>query len=228
MSVFFPACGCPVAKSGEEATDVPQQVEVTGVRMTKKAKKIVLLVGGAIILIAAVILGIGMIQKKKAADEAKKEKKEYAANLNTITYTMLDASGIAEDCGNLIKSVWSNSIYEESDEETDEYTKEDGYFVSDFNEALGNLFADSAFSNKVKSVSEKQDTVNSLLKKLNNPPQEYKEAYDKMKEFYDAYITLSNLATNPSGNLQTYSNSFSEADTKVMNCYKAMQVYLEE
>ena len=34
-----PACGCPVAKSGEEATDVPQQVEVTGVRMTKKAKK---------------------------------------------------------------------------------------------------------------------------------------------------------------------------------------------
>ena len=223
-----PACGCPVAKSGEEATDVPQQVEVTGVRMTKKAKKIVLLVGGAIILIAAVILGIGMIQKKKAADEAQKAKKEYAANLNTITYTMLDASGIAEDCGNLIKSVWSNSIYEESDEETDEYTKEDGYFVSDFNEALGNLFADSAFSNKVKSVSEKQDTVNSLLKKLNNPPQEYKEAYDKMKEFYDAYITLSNLATNPSGNLQTYSNSFSEADTKVLNCYKAMQVYLEE
>lgn len=169
-----------------------------------------------------------MIQKKKAADEAQKAKKEYAANLNTITYTMLDASGIAEDCGNLIKSVWSNSIYEESDEETDEYTKEDGYFVSDFNEALGNLFADSAFSNKVKSVSEKQDTVNSLLKKLNNPPQEYKEAYDKMKEFYDAYITLSNLATNPSGNLQTYSNSFSEADTKVLNCYKAMQVYLEE
>ena len=110
-----PACGCPVAKSGEEATDVPQQVEVTGVRMTKRAKKIVLLVGGAIILIAAVILGIGMIQKKKAADEAQKAKKEYAANLKTITYTMLDASGIAEGCGNLIKSVWSNSIYEESD-----------------------------------------------------------------------------------------------------------------
>lgn len=140
--------GC---KERREATDVPQQVEVTGVRMTKKAKKIVLLVGGAIILIAAVILGIGMIQKKKAADEAQKAKKEYAANLNTITYTMLDASGIAEDCGNLIKSVWPNSIYEESDEETDEYTKEDGYFVSDFNEALGNLFADSAFSNKVRA-----------------------------------------------------------------------------
>ena len=74
----------------------------------------------------------------------------------------------------------------------------------------------------------RKNTVNSLLKKLKNPPQEYKESYDKMKEFYDAYITLSNLATNPSGNLQTYSNSFSEADTKVLNCYKAMQVYLEE
>ena len=53
-----PACGCPVAKSGEEATDVPQQVEVTGVRMTKMAMIIVLLVGGAFFLIGAVILGI--------------------------------------------------------------------------------------------------------------------------------------------------------------------------
>lgn len=173
-------------------------------------------------------IGIGQIQKKKAADEAEKAKKEYATNLNTITYTMLDACSTAEECGNLIKSVWSNAIYEESDDETDKYTKPDGYYVSDFNDALGNLFADSSFSAKVKSVSDKQESVNTLMKKMKNPPEEYKEAYEKMQEFYDAYIALTNLATDPTGSLQTYSTSFNDADTDASNCYKAMKVYLEE
>lgn len=223
-----PFCGCPVTESNDVNLDVPQQVEVTGVRMTKRTKKIAVIAGGAIVLIIAVIVGIGLIQKKRAADQAQKAKKEYATNLNTITYVMLDACSKAEECGNLIKSVWSNAIFKESDDETDEYTKPDGYFVSDFNDALGNLFADFSFKEKLKSVSEKQDTINSLMKQLKNPPEEYKEAYGKMQEFYDAYLTLTNLVTDPSGNLQTYSTSFSKADTEALNCYKALNVYLEQ
>ena len=67
-----------------------------------------------------------------------------------------------------------------------------------------------------------------MMKKMKNPPQEYKDAYEKMQEFYDAYMTLTNLVTDPSGNLQTYADSFSKADTDASNCYKAMKVYLEE
>ena len=51
---------------------------------------------------------------------------------------------------------------------------------------------------------------------------------EKMQEFYDAYMTLTNLVTDPSGNLQTYADSFSKADTDASNCYKAMKVYLED
>ena len=182
-----PVCGCPVEKSEDASEDVPQQVEVTGVRVTKKMKKIVLIAGAALVLILVAILCIGQIQKKKAADEAEKAKKEYATNLNTITYTMLDACSTAEECGNLIKSVWSNAIYEESDDETDKYTKPDGYYVSDFNDALGNLFADSSFSAKVESVSDKQESVNTLMKKMKNPPEEYKEAYEKMSKAVNPY-----------------------------------------
>ena len=223
-----PVCGCPIGKSEDASEDVPQQVEVTGVRVTKRMKKIVLIAGAALVLILVSILSIGQIQKKKVAEEAEKAKKEYATNLNTITYTMLDACSIAEDCGNLIKSVWSNAIYKESVENTDEYTQPNGRFVLDFNDALGNLFADSSFSEKVESVSDKQEAVNTLMKKLKNPPQEYKDAYDKMQEFYDAYMTLTNLVTDPSGNLQTYADSFSKADADASNWYKAMKVYLEE
>ena len=223
-----PVCGCPVEKSEDASEDVPQQVEVTGVRVTKRMKKIVLIAGAALVLILVAILCLGQIQKKKAADEAEKAKKEYVTNLNTITYMMLDACSTAEDCGNLIKSVWSNAIFKESDEKTDEYTQPNGCFVSDFNDALGNLFADSSFSEKVESVSDKQEAVNTLMKKMKNPPQEYKDAYEKMQEFYDAYMTLTNLVTDPSGNLQTYADSFSKADTDASNCYKAMKVYLED
>ena len=45
-----PVCGCPVEKSEDASDDVPQQVEVTGVRMTKRMKKIVLIAGAAIVL----------------------------------------------------------------------------------------------------------------------------------------------------------------------------------
>ena len=34
----------------------------------------------------------------------------------------------AENCGKLIRDVWYNSIYKESDERTDKYTKYRGYF----------------------------------------------------------------------------------------------------
>ena len=47
-----PVCGCPTGKSEDASDDVPQQVEVTGVRVTKRMKKIVL------IAVAAIVLGI--------------------------------------------------------------------------------------------------------------------------------------------------------------------------
>jgi len=66
------------------------------------------------------------------------------------------------------------------------------------------------------------------MKKLKNPPEEYKDAYETISELYDAYISLTNLVTNPTGNLQTYSQNFSEADNEVLNCFNSLKMYLEE
>ncbi len=163
---------------------------------------------------------------KKAAKEYAESVKTYSDNLELATVTMLKGAGDAEDCGNLIKNVWYNAIYKEKDDETDKYTRPDGYFVSDFNDALGNLFVDSSFSSKIDSIDKNQDTVNSLMKKLKNPPEEYKDAYDALSDFYDAYLALTGCATDPSGSLQTYSSTFNDADTDTLNAYKAMQQYL--
>lgn len=63
---------------------------------------------------------------------------------------------------------------------------------------------------------------------LKKTPEEYKDAYEAISELYDAYISLTNLATDPSGSLQTFSTNFNEADSETLNCYNAMKLYLED
>jgi hypothetical protein len=226
-----PKCGCPI-ENIIETEKTPQQVEVTGVKITKKSKKIIMIAIIAVIG-AVMIAAIGVQTHKKnvaakAAAEAQKQSEEYGTNLNLAAYTMLSGASDAETCGNLIKNVWYNAIYKESDSKTDKYTKLNGYFVSDFNDALKNLFSDSSFSGQIVDINSNKDTVNSLMKKLKNPPEEYKDAYEALSKLYDAYISLTNLATDPTGSLQTFSKNFNDADNETLNCYNALKMYLEE
>lgn len=226
-----PKCGCPIENT-IETEKTPQQVEVTGVKITKKSKKIIVIATIAVIVAAIItVLGVQTHKKNmaaKAAAEAQKQSEEYETNLNMAAYSMLSGASDAETCGNLIKQVWYNAIYEKSDSKTDKYTKPKGYYVSDFNDALQNLFLDSSFSSQIADINDNKDTVNSLMKKLKNPPEEYKDAYESLSKLYDAYISLTNLATDPTGSLQTYSQNFNDADNETLNCYNALKMYLEE
>lgn len=217
-----PNCGCPVDDTlGQAVNEKPQKVEVTGVTITKKIKVILGILVALLLVGGAIIFGITQYQKEKVA-------KEYSDNLKLATVTMMTGASNAETCANLIKQVWYNAIYKKWDSTTDKYTQSGGFFVSDFNDALGNLYADSSFSSKIRSIENNQDTVNALMRKLKNPPDEYKDAYDALSDFYDAYISLTNCATDPSGSLQTYSTVFNNADTNTLNAYKAMGLYLGE
>lgn len=222
-----PKCGCPV-ENVENSETAPQQVEVTGVKIAGKSKKTMAI--AAVVLLIAALIAVAVVQgqKKKDAEEAAKKIEEYSANLELVTYSMLSGAGDAETCGNLIKKVWYNAIYEERDDSTDKYTRPSGNFVSDFNDALKNLYSDSSFSLQISGIEDNQDTVNSLMKNLKNPPDEYEDAYEAVTEFYDAYLTLTNLATDPSGSLQTFSSNFNDADSEVLKCYNAVKMYLED
>lgn len=222
-----PKCGCPVDNAKENET-VPQQVEVTGVKIAKKSKKIIAIAAVVVLIVALIAVAVVQGQKKKEAEEAAKRIEEYSANLELVTYSMLSGAGDAETCGNLIKKVWYNAIYEERDDSTDKYTRPKGYFVSDFNDALQNLYSDSSFSLQISGIEDNQDTVNSLMKKLKNPPDEYEDAYEAVTELYDAYLTLTNLATDPSGSLQTFSSNFNDADSEALKCFNAVKMYLED
>lgn len=226
-----PNCGCPVSQKQDVVEEAPQKVEVIAVKlpkMTRSIKKYMIIAIVAIIVAIAVLLVGNSIHQQKLVEEAAKLSEKYTANLETASYTMLLGAIEAEEAGNLIKSVWYNAIYEERDSTTDKYTRPNGYFVDDFNDALSNLFSDSDFKNTISSIESNQELVSSLMKDLRNPPEEYEDAYEALKELYEAYTSLTNLATNPSGSLTTFSQNFNTADTEVANCYDAMKLYIED
>ena len=224
-----PKCGCPV-EAAEGMEQAPQKVEVTAVNlpgMKRQTKKNVFIAVAAVLaLVAALLIGNG-IKQKNAEKEAAQLSAQYEDDLEVAAYTMLLGAIEAEDAGNLIKKVWYNSIYEERDSETDKFTRPNGYFLDDFNDALSNLFMDSGFRSTVASIESNQKTVAELMRKLKNPPAEHEEAYGALKELYDAYTALTNLATNPTGSLTTFSENFNRADSEVANCYDAMELYMD-
>ena len=230
-----PNCGCPVERGGRERV---QQVEVTSVKIPLSKRKKGMIISLAIlafVLVAGSVAGV-MIKKNIDEKKAEKAKAKYIADIKTARTTMLAGASLAEYAGGLIHDVWYNAIYEKSDETTNKYTQKDDSWYDyydeteyyDFNTALQNLQEDSEFKKKISSIRQNQKTVQSMMKELQNPPEEHKEAYDALKEFYAAYTELVGCATNPTGNLTSYTSSYNEADQNTSNCYKAMEMYLED
>lgn len=208
--------------------DDVQDDELVEENKKKRVKIIISVVVAAVVFGIVATIGIVQYQKKKAEEAYAARLHSYSANMQEAASLMLKGAADAEECGNLVKKVWYNAIYEERDSETDPYTTEDGrWFVDDFNEALANLFASSTYKLSKSKIEKNTEDVNSLMKKLLNPPTEYSAAYDKLSELYDAYSSLTECALNPSGSLKSYSSTFNDADSAVLKCFKAVQLYFD-
>lgn len=156
-------------------------------------------------------------------------KKKYADNYEKIVNLMFNGARDAESAGTLIHDVWSNTIYEKYSSTTDEYTLDSsGQFYDDFNTSLMTLMISDDFRSDIKEIKENQEEVQKLMKEMKNPPEEYKDAYDALKDFYEAYTKMVSYATDPSGNLSSYTEGFNDADTETLNAYKATLLYMEE
>ena len=207
-------CGCPV---DTEAAPITEKRATRINHPDKKKKSLTKIIVPAIIalvVIAAIIVGLLIVRKGN-----------YVRNLQEISLEMLNGAAEAESAGNLLHKVWYNAIFNEYDEETDKYTIEDGYFVSDFNDALGNLFEDPDYQDKIQSIRENQYAVTQLMKKMYNPPQKLQEAYSVLKEYYSTYFDMTNLVVNPTGSLETFTATFNEYDSNLLKCYQQLSLY---
>lgn len=192
-----------------------------GVKVSQKTLK-----AAGIILLILIIAIIG--GKQITSNITQKRGEKYAESLQNTALTMLEGAGDAESCGNLICKVWRNAIYEEDDTETNIYTKKNGMFVSDFNDALNSLFYTPSFKKKIEGIKDNQSIVKSKMKNMKNPPEEYKDAYDALSELYDAYLEFTNLVIDPNGSLQTYSGNFTDADNRAAKCFNTVEMYFDD
>lgn len=157
--------------------------------------------------------------------ETEKSASEYQLAYNKLVLSMLDDAALAESNGNLIIQVWSNAIWNKQDGATDKYTMVDGKFVSDFNDALSNLFSDESFSTDMEKLSANQQRIKVDMKEMVNPPEGYEEAYKTLKDLYDSYLSFSNIVLECNGSLESFSNDFSEADKDILKKYNTAELY---
>lgn len=216
-----PNCGFPIAEEKQEA----QKVEISSVniKINKERRNKIIKVCSVLICLVLLVVGGYSVHAKQVKMKAIKE---YRDNINTLLSDMLSSGSDAEKLMDLTSSVWSNSIFKKSSNETDKYTKSNGYFVSDFNTALKKLFADSSITTKQKNIQSTRNKVGMTMKSLQNPPDEYKEIYSTVMELYSYYESVVDLALNPQGNLQSFNNSKTEKINNFTDEYKKLQAQL--
>ncbi|MCJ7530041.1 MAG: hypothetical protein MUO64_03285 [Anaerolineales bacterium] len=142
---------------------------------------------------------------------------------------MLDGGSKAESLMNLTAKVWNNTIHEERDIVTDKFTtRQDGNFYTDFNLSLKVLFLDTNTINTVKIIEKSQASVERLMKDLQNPPEKYKQVYSLLLELYSSYQSITGLAINPQGSLQSFTDSKMEKIDKFLELYNKVNTILPE
>ena len=114
------------------------------------------------------------------------------------------------------------------DNETDKYTMSNGVFVSDFNDALSNLYADEAFAGKISELSNNQLHIINEMKNMVDSPDGFENAFKALESAYNLYINFTNVVIGCDGSLETFSNEFSEADEDFMQKYYAAEIYVKQ
>ena len=223
-----PNCGCPVEKKVKEEEIKLQQVEVTGIKMAAKTKKIIVGIIIAIIICVGGGIGYKIYSNNKAEQIYRESYNEYIDNLRQVQILMLSGGGDAESLCNLTLRVWGNAISKSADSETDKYTIKDKWSFYDFNTALANLYADSSTTKKVSNIESSQSSVKDLIKKLQNPPEGLDKCYNTVSDLYEAYKVLTDMAKDPSGNYRDFGTKKSNAVSDFMSAYEKLDNQIPE
>lgn len=156
-------------------------------------------------------------------------KKEYIDALYDLQFNVVFGGSEAEDLGNLTRDVWYDAIFEEYNTDTWEYVRgETGSYVIDFNDAIRNLSSDPDIKSQKAIISASLEAAGDAMDVLKNPPGHMREYYELAFDLYTEFSNLCNLAINPSGSLQSYTDDFREVDGEVADLYERLEVIMPE
>ena len=196
----------------------------------KRGWLVPVLIVGIVALLVGLFAAAGTACYRQAAAaaaerQAKEAAEDYAKELFNFRRQLGDVAADAERVCALTLGVWGNAIYERDDPDTDPFTKVNGIFVEDFNDALGNLYADAAFRGTVDGIYEKRDAATKQMKKLMSPPAGCEDAYTAAKAAYDACMTLSGMALKSRGSYNSFSEEYKAADDACVRTLRELELY---
>lgn len=202
-----------------------QQPELSQPKKFLDKKKMIIL--GLIVIVAVVGIGFGVksYMDNKAREEYINQYNQYVDDIGTLNIKMLSDGAAAEDVCNLTLKVWSNAIWKTSDSKTDKYTKSNGTFVSDFNDALINLTKDKEVMTKRVALSSAIDDTAEKMEKMKNPPKDLEDKYGVLKEMFDVYQDFLNTAVTPSGSYTSYNSNLSDYSSELVKLYKKVDAF---
>lgn len=169
------------------------------------------------LILLAIVGTIGLFAYKSV------NKSNYSDNLYTVFIKITASSAEAEECINLIHSVWYNKIFDKYSSKTIRYTQH----AYDFNDALDNLFSDVTFKNKINKIKKDSSDIVNLMKGMTNPPSDFRDAYIKLTSCYEDYVKLVSMATSPTGNLTSYTQNFNRLDSSLVSELSSLELYLK-
>lgn len=217
-----PFCGYPFEFSSNIKQNMQQVETSSDNKKPKYPEKTKEIHNGiiAVIILAIVITAIFFFTERNKYNS-------YIDNINLIMITMLDGGSDAESMCNLTAQVWHNSIYEERDSTTDKFTMfSSSGFYDDFNIALNNLYSDTTTLKKISDINSNQDLVESMMKNIQKPPTGLEKCYDTITDLYTIYFSLTDLAINPTGSLQSYGESKLEKIDSFLSTYNKLKTQI--
>ncbi|WP_028401049.1 hypothetical protein [Ectobacillus panaciterrae] len=171
-----------------------------------------------IFILIGLLLFIVIVVSVVSINNAKHEKEEYSKQMNSAVTTMLESGTKAEKIGNQYAEAWSKAI-------SGVYVL-NGERYSDFNNAI------SAVSKYNKSyISEiwvSEEEVDATMKKLQNPPKEFEDAYNELTELYKVYKKYVDLCTTPKGSLITYNSTRNELSSDFVSLKDSVELKIPD
>lgn len=244
-----PHCGYPIKRSEEIIATNPNPANN---KQKRKTVLTIIAICCVILGIATLITCLMLIKRDNDAAEAarqesarqesirqesiEKSEEEEAARIEAynqyvlVANTFMSEIASGEDAAyalcRLQERVWYNAIWEVSNSETDKYTKPNGVFVEDFNDALDAFHDDHLV--EIGYLLTNRDQVEALHKKLMSAPSNLEKLSGKIEDLYVSYRKYTALIVEGGESYNSFSEKFETYAKQFRELYEEVNALIPD